>query len=510
MNKNMDCKEHFSIRKLSVGAASVLIGISFMGLTNPVAKADKIDNSTQASSISSQQINTEETNKIQVNKETKIETNSNKSENTVQTSETKVGTLKEKELTTSQLETTNEVAPSRTINNKFDDGPWQGQTKTFTQTATKEADGSWTLPSHDFSKDYPNYVLKFNLAGIGQNGILSASTLPAGSQGSGLTLDVDWTYNVAVRKVTNQYFNQKGLYSDTTTVTEYKPADYAVIGLPKAGYHFAGITDNSGLQKDLEMYLDANGQGYFLTPYQDLNTTQNITVNWVQNSEYSRSVVLLDTNGGKVNVPVEQQKRYDYVFDKNKNDYDFSVNLDSLQFSIPAGYELIDESKTKLNQLGAIYDSKNKLWTLPPLSTSTDEDDPVVDRVSLSVKLADNIPDKDKTDLVINYLDQNDKIITSKNVECTVGMYVNDVQINNWIQQYKPVDYAVLNNYTGSAVVLKNRNNIINVPVVKKETTANTVGQWTASDENIHENTSGIYTSAYEYNANFGTFTMTP
>lgn len=209
MNKNMDCKEHFSIRKLSVGAASVLIGISFMGLTNPVAKADKIDNSTQASSISSQQINTEETNKIQVNKETKIETNSNKSENTVQTSETKVGTLKEKELTTSQLETTNEVAPSRTINNKFDDGPWQGQTKTFTQTATKEADGSWTLPSHDFSKDYPNYVPKFNLAGIGQNGILSASTLPAGSQGSGLTLDVDWTYNVAVRKVTNQYFNQK-------------------------------------------------------------------------------------------------------------------------------------------------------------------------------------------------------------------------------------------------------------------------------------------------------------
>lgn len=57
-------QDHFSIRKLSIGAASVLLGFTFFGLNSQTAKADTVDpkqevsenvntKSVQSSSISS-------------------------------------------------------------------------------------------------------------------------------------------------------------------------------------------------------------------------------------------------------------------------------------------------------------------------------------------------------------------------------------------------------------------------------------------------------------------------
>lgn len=42
MRKNMDSCQHFSIRKLTVGAASVLIGVSFLGFNSSQVKADSV------------------------------------------------------------------------------------------------------------------------------------------------------------------------------------------------------------------------------------------------------------------------------------------------------------------------------------------------------------------------------------------------------------------------------------------------------------------------------------
>lgn len=40
----MEKMQHFSIRKLSIGAASVLIGISFLGVKASTVKADSLQN----------------------------------------------------------------------------------------------------------------------------------------------------------------------------------------------------------------------------------------------------------------------------------------------------------------------------------------------------------------------------------------------------------------------------------------------------------------------------------
>lgn len=65
-------KDHFAIRKLTVGAASVLIGTSlWLGSTNAVAKADTQENNDQNSdanvvSESNKAVNTQKVDKVVV------------------------------------------------------------------------------------------------------------------------------------------------------------------------------------------------------------------------------------------------------------------------------------------------------------------------------------------------------------------------------------------------------------------------------------------------------------
>lgn len=55
-------KNHYSIRKLSVGAASVLIGISFLSAKNELVRADTVNNN-ETITIKSNEAISEKTNK---------------------------------------------------------------------------------------------------------------------------------------------------------------------------------------------------------------------------------------------------------------------------------------------------------------------------------------------------------------------------------------------------------------------------------------------------------------
>ena len=73
-----DKQDHFSIRKLSIGAASVLLGFTFFGLNSQSVKADTVEPAQQVSEESNRDNSTTETNETSTKDSTKAEATASK------------------------------------------------------------------------------------------------------------------------------------------------------------------------------------------------------------------------------------------------------------------------------------------------------------------------------------------------------------------------------------------------------------------------------------------------
>ncbi|MGL5900167.1 MAG: YSIRK-type signal peptide-containing protein, partial [Lactobacillaceae bacterium] len=69
-------QDHFSIRKLSIGAASVLLGFTFFGLNSQTAKADTVDPKQEVS----ENVNTKSVQSSSISSDKKTETQDTQSD----------------------------------------------------------------------------------------------------------------------------------------------------------------------------------------------------------------------------------------------------------------------------------------------------------------------------------------------------------------------------------------------------------------------------------------------